>query len=137
LTQNKIYNFQVINNCSIGGPSPSTPVNAIEFTCPVVNLTTTDNSITYSFVSLGGDIDTYVVTLFDSTGNNVIQTKNMQAPFNSTITDAFNGLIANTSYQVQVQVKAGSYNKVCGKQTITTPNVPSCPQLSNLNVTIS
>lgn len=137
LNQNRLYNFQIVNNCSSGGPSPSTPLNAIEFTCPNVNLTSTSSSITYSFVGLGGDIDTYVLTLLDSTGTNVIQIKTVQAPFSSTISDTFSGLTPNTTYQVQTTVKVGSFSKACGSQTTTTPNVPSCPTASNFTVTIS
>jgi len=137
LNQNRIYNFQIINNCSVGGPSPSTPFSAIEFTCPSVNLTSTSNSITYSFVNLGGDIDTYTLTLFDSTGNNVIQTKTESAPFSSTVTNKFTGLNANTTYQVKVDLKADVFTKSCNAQTITTPSVPSCPTMSNFTATIS
>lgn len=137
LTQNKIYNFQVINNCGFGGPSPSTTLKSIELTCPSVNLTSTSNSISYSFVSLGGDIDNYNLDLFDSTGNNLIQSKVETVPFASTITNKFTGLSSNTTYQVKVTVKAGTFNKTCGSQTITTPNVPSCPTLSNFSVTVS
>lgn len=137
LNQNRLYNFQVINNCTSGGPSPSTPFSAIELTCPTVNLTSTSNSVTYSFVSLGGDINTYTVTLFDSTGNNVIQTKTENAPFASTVTNKFSGLSPNTSYQAKVVVNAGTFSKACNPQTITTPNVPSCPTLSNFTVIAS
>lgn len=137
LNQNRIYNFQVINNCSFGGPSPSTPFNVIELTCPTVNLTSTSNSVSYSFVSLGGDIDSYTIALFDSTGNNLIQTKTESVPFSSTITNSFSGLTPNTSYQAKVTVAAGTFTKVCNPQTITTPNVPTCPTLSGLSVTVS
>ena len=137
LTQNKIYNFQIVNNCPFGGPSPSTVFKTIELTCPTVNLTSTSNSITYSFVSQGGDIDTYTIDLFDSTGNNLVQTKVESAPFASTVSNKFTGLGASTTYQARVTVKAGAFNKVCSTQAITTPNVPSCPTLTNFKVTVS
>lgn len=137
LNKNSIYNFQVVNNCSTGGPSPSTPVNAIEFTCPTVNLTSTSSTVTFSFVGLGGDIDTYVVTLLDSTGTNIIQTKNIALPFSSTISDSFSGLSATTSYQVQVTVKAGQFSKNCSNQTISTSAIPACPSISNFTATIN
>lgn len=137
LNKNSIYNFQIVNNCSSGGPSPSTAVNAIEFTCPTVNLTSTSSTVTYSFINLGGSIDTYVVTLLDSTGTNVIQTKNVTQPFSNTITDSFSGLSATTGYQVQVTVKAGQFNKNCAAQTITTSAIPACPSISNFTATIN
>lgn len=136
LNQNKLYNFQVINNCPTGGPSASTTLSAIEFTCPSINLTSTSTSITYSFVNLGGDIDTYTLTLLDS-GNNVVQTKTESGPFSSTVTNTFSGLTANTGYQIQSTVKSGTLSKACGFQTITTPNVPSCPTAANFTVTFS
>lgn len=135
LNQNRIYNFQVINNCSVGGPSPSTVLTSIEQTCPTVALGSTSNSVSYSFPNLGGDISSYVVTLFDSTGTTVIQTQTQNPPFASTITSPFNGLTANTAYQVQMVVNAGTFSKTCGAQTITTQVVPTCPTLSNLTLT--
>lgn len=137
LTKNSIYNFQIVNNCSAGGPSPSTPVSAIEFTCPNVTLSSTASTVTFSFVGLGGDIDTYVLTLLDSGGTNVIQTKNITQPFSSTITDTFSGLSANTGYQVQVIVKAAQFNKNCAAQTTTTTSIPACPSISNFTATIN
>lgn len=137
LTSNVVYNFQVINNCSQGGPSPSTPVNAIQFTCPVVSLSTTSSTLTYSFPNLGGSIDTYLITLLDSTGINIIQTKTATLPFSNIVTDTFNGLNGNTSYQVQVTVQSGVYNKVCPAQTTTTTNIPACPSVSNFTATLS
>lgn len=137
LQQNRLYNFQIVNNCLTGGPSPSTSVTAIEFTCPNVNLTSTSNSVTYSFVGLNGDIDTYVATLLDSTGINIIQTKQITGPFSPTVGDIFTGLNSNTTYQVKLTVKAGAYSKDCNAQTITTPNIPSCPTASNFIVTLS
>jgi len=137
LNKNSIYNFQIINNCSASGPSPSTPVSAIEFTCPTVNLTSTSSTVIYSFVGLGGDIDTYIVTLLDSTGTNIIQTKTETLPFPSTITNTFSGLDSVTGYQIQVTVKAAQFNKVCTSQTVTTSAIPACPSISNFTATIN
>lgn len=137
LNQNKLYNFQIINNCSVGGPSPSTPITAVELTCPSINLTPTSTSINYSFVGLGGDVDTYVLILLDSTGITILQSKTESAPFASTITNTFNGLSSSTTYQVQCTVKAAQFSKVCGNQTTTTTNVPVCPTVSNFSVTFS
>lgn len=137
LNSNVIYNFQIINNCSLGGPSAGTPINAIQFTCPVVSLTSTNSMIGFSFPNLGGDIDTYLVTLFDSTGINILQTKNVAAPFSNTVSDSFSGLSANTSYQVGITVKAGAYSKVCPSQTMTTTAIPACPSVANFAVTLT
>lgn len=137
LSQNRLYDFQIVNNCSTGGPSPSTLQKAIEFTCPVVTLTPTSTGITYSFPSIGGDITSYTLALYDSGGINLIQSKTESAPFNSTITNSFSGLTSNTTYQVKVTVNAGTFNKVCAPQTVTTPNVPSCPTVTNLNIIVS
>jgi hypothetical protein len=137
LNQNKIYNFQIVNNCSTGGPTPSTTVSAVELTCPTVNLTTTSTSVTYSFTNIAGDISSYVIGIYDSTGNTLIQSKTESAPFNPTVSNTFNGLNSNTSYVVKATVNAGVFSKVCSSQTITTPNTPSCPTPTNLSVTLS
>lgn len=137
LNQNKIYNFQVVNNCGAGGPSPSVVQSAVELTCPTVNLTSTSTSITYSFVNLGGDVTSYVMNLYDSTGTNLIQSKTESAPFAATVINTFNGLNPNTGYNVIVTTNAGTFNKVCSAQLITTPNTPSCPSVTGFTVTIS
>lgn len=137
LNQNKIYNFQIINNCPSGGPSPSTVFSTIEFTCPTVNLTFDSSSISYSFVGVNGDIDTYVATLFDSTGSTVIQTKTISAPFASTVIGTFSGLNASTQYQVKLTEKALTFSKDCNSQTVTTAAVPTCPTVSNVSGSMS
>lgn len=138
LNQNTLYNFRIVNNCLTGGPSPSTPVTTIEFTCPVVSLSTPNSgTISYSFPHLGGDVDSYVVKLLDGLGTTLIQSKNENGPFGATVTNSFNGLVSNTSYQVQVTVKASTFSRVCGNQTITTPNTPACPSITNLTSSVS
>ena len=137
LNSNSIYNFQIINNCPIGGPSTSTVVSAVQLTCPTVTLTSTSSVINFSFPNLGGDVNSYVVTLFDSTGINIIQTKVENAPFSNVVSDAFSGLTPNTAYKVGVTVNAGSFNKTCTAQTISTNSIPSCPSAANFSVTLS
>lgn len=138
LNSNKIYNFRVVNNCAISGPSPSTAQTIVELTCPTVSLTAPNSAtINYSFASLGGDIDNYTVELFDSAGTTLIQSKNQPGPFGATISNGFSGLTGNTTYKVKVTVHATTFNKVCGIQTITTPNTPACPAVSNVTSSAS
>lgn len=136
LNQNKIYNFQIVNNCSSGGPTPSTVQSTVELTCPNINLTSDSTSISYSFTNVGGDVNSYVINLYDNTGLTLIQSKTESSPFASTITNTFSGLNPNTSYNIKATVNAGTFSKTCGTQIISTPNTPSCPTVNNFSVTI-
>jgi hypothetical protein len=135
LNSNAIYNFQIVNNCSTGGPSASTVQNAIQLTCPVVSLTSTNSTIGFSYPNLGGDVSSYTVTLLNS--GTIVQTKTENVPFSSVINDSFSGLTANTAYQVQVTVNAGTFTNACAAQTITTTAIPACPSATNFAVTLS
>lgn len=137
LLTNKLYDFQIINNCSTGGPSPSTAQTTIQFTCPNVSLTSTSSSISYSFANLGGDISSYTMNLYDTTGLVLVQSKTEAGPFASSINNTFSGLNPNTNYKLQVIVNAGVYNSTCAQQSISTTNAPACPSITNLNGTVS
>lgn len=138
LTPNLVYNFRITNNCS-GGAAAAAIASSAGLNCITLANVTTDTTIASSFTPPGGDVDTIVVKLYDSTGTTQLQSQTFLAPFASQITATFTSLTASTTYQlVAVPSIAGTYtNTSCTKVTATTTSVPGCPLPTNLTVTLS
>lgn len=137
LSPNLVYMFRITNNCG-GGTASATTRTGIEITCPTITSVVTDTSVVASFAPLGGDIDSYVVNLYESTGTTILQTQTFTGPFDVQINATFIGLTASTSYLVEVRPAAGSTIRTnCTRITATTTVTPGCPLPTNLTVTIS
>jgi hypothetical protein len=125
LLDNVIYDFQIVNICTYGGPSSGTSFQTINLTCPTVQITPTFNSVGFSFSHLGGSVSEYKVDLLNAAGTTIIAFKNMAAS-GATISDSFTGLDPSTNYQVRVTVKAATYSKQCVAASFTTNALPTC-----------
>lgn len=137
LLDNEVYEFQIVNNCTTGGPTPSATIENVKLTCPTVTTSNlTYNSIDYSFSALGGDVDTYDVQLLNS-GSAVVTTQSK--PTAATVTGTFSGLSASTSYSIRVIPKIGAtYQKTdCATTGFTTSAAPACGAPTGLSATIS
>jgi hypothetical protein len=137
LTANRIYDFRIMTNCSVGGPTPSSVKSEVQTTCPSVTLTPTATSVNYSFSNVGGDVNQYIVELLNNTGTSVLQTKVENTPFATTITNSFSGLTQGTNYQVRVTVVTQEFKRGCSPQAISTSVPVSCATPSGLNATIN
>jgi hypothetical protein len=122
LTENTIYEFRVVSNCSVGGPIPSSILTGIKWFCPTITVTPTHNTITYSFSSLGGSISGYTVQLLESNLTTVVQTL-------YTVSGVFNsGSIApSTQYYVRLTLAADNLSNICTPVSVTTTAAPTCP----------
>ncbi len=122
-SNNTLYVYKAISNC--GGSPPTTPYTTYEFAnlqCPSLTTTPGETTLDYSFFNVGGDVDQYVVKLYDSTGTVLLATNTHTPAFASPIVGSFTGLTANTTYRYQVTAYIGSYTKVCTMTTTqTTP----------------
>lgn len=135
LLDNRIYNFRILTNCAGGSPAYSAPISQINIICPTVTTTVTDTSVSYSFSPIGGDITAYTVDLLDAAGTSVLQT---QTPTITTpITGTFSTLTAGTSYNVRVTATAGTFNKVCPLNSVTTASAPSCNPPTGVTATLA
>lgn len=137
LSANAIYDFRILTNCSVGGPTPSSIFSAVQTTCPAVTLTPTSTSIAYSFSNVGGDVTQYLVELLNNTGTSVLQTKTENTPFATTINNSFTGLTQGTNYQVRITVVTQEFSRGCAPQAIGTSIPPSCPAPTGINGTIN
>lgn len=133
LDDNVIYDFRVSSVCLYGGPTPSSPFSLIKIVCPVVTLTKTFNSVSYSFPHPGGSISGFTVELLSSTSVILFT----QTPtIGATMTGTFSGLTPSTAYKVRLKVTAGSFSQTCAPQDITTDN-PVCDPPTSLVATVT
>lgn len=136
LWDNTIYDFQIVNLCSLGGPTSGTNFQTINIVCPTVTITPTYNSVSFSFAHPGASITEYRVDLLDNAGTTVIAFKNI-TPSGGTVSDSFLGLTAATNYKLKLTVKAGTYSKACPVQSFSSEPFPTCDAPTALTVTIS
>lgn len=116
--QNTLYTYKAESQCSDGGrPSAFYRFGSISFNN--LTFTPTSNSIAYSFVGNGGQIDKYIVRLEDENGN-VLQTIQHIPAFTTNITGTFTGLLPNTVYKVSKSVYIGDYETNFPAQTTQT-----------------
>lgn len=134
LSNNLIYDFRVVTNCSGGSPAPSNNTQQINIICPTVNESSTDTTIDYSFNHLGGSVTAYTVALLDAAGTTVLQTQTPSVT--SVISGIFSGLSPAVSYNIRVTVTAGSFNKVCDLVPVSTVLTPTCNAPTGVTATL-
>lgn len=131
LNDNLLYNFRIVTNCAGGNPAPSTTITKINITCPTVTTTTTSTTIGYSFPQIGGDVNSYLVRLFNSAGTAEVTTSTPTGT--TTRTGTISGLTASTNYKLRVVPTAGSISKTdCSFISVTTAAPPVCSIPTNV-----
>lgn len=134
LMDNLIYDFRVVTICSGGSPAGSSSVQKINFICPSVGLTSSDTSVSYSFLELGGSVTGYTVKLFAADGTTELAS---QTPSGTTTrSGTFSGLSALTTYKVLVIATAGSFTSSCSQNTIATTATPACNPPTSVTATL-
>lgn len=138
LLPDTIYDFRIVDVCSDGGPTPSAQIQGAFLTCPVLTVTELPTALSYSMTHIGGDITRYLVRLYDSTGVNLMQTKQHDSP-SGTMSSTFSGLTPSTAYVIQVVVFAGpsfSFSKVCATLNHNTADPATCAAPTGVTVTM-
>lgn len=121
-SDNTLYVYRAVSNCS---GSPYVDLTYANIICPTISLTNTTDTISYSFVNSGGQIDKYVMQLYDETGVNLIETIDELPAFATPITGTFTGTLYSPSmlpagtYKVRTVVYIGTYSSTCSFSTIT------------------
>lgn len=88
--------------------SGATATQEKNIACLVVNLDSTDTTITFAFNDSDEGQTTYWVTLYDES-DTVLEVQSFNAPFTNPITGEFTGLTANTIYKVGLSFEAFPY----------------------------
>lgn len=129
LIANTIYDFKIVDNCAVGGAVSSATDTKILFSCPIVTITPTFNSVGFSFDNLYANIAKYVVQLLTADGNSVLGTISITNITPATFSDSFTGLTDNTTYKLRVTLYAGTdlqFNGLCSATSFTTGAAPIC-----------
>lgn len=108
---NTLYTYKAISNCSSSTPSVS--YTFANLTCPVLSLTPDETEIDYSFTGVGGEVDKYEVSIYDTTGTVLISTQTIVPAFSTPITGTFTYLTEGTTYKVRIKVFIGTYSTTC------------------------
>lgn len=138
LLDNELYEFRIVNVCSIGGPTPSGVIEKIKISCPAVTVGKTYERVTYSFASLDADIVDYLVIL-----RNAADTADIASIVKvngGTVSGEFTGLSASTAYKVRVVPRTASsaYTKTdCAAIDVTTDAAPACNAPTGVSAVMS
>ena len=108
---NVLYVYRAISNCT--SSAPFVDFQYANISCPALTTTVTDNSISYSFVPVGGQVDKYEVEIKNLAGTTLIHTDTHVPAFSNPITGTFNYLAATTSFKLRVKFYIGGYVKIC------------------------
>lgn len=117
-SNNTLYTYKAISNCS--STSPSVTTTFANITCPVLNLTPGTTTMDYSFAPSGGSIDKYEISIYDLDGTTLIHTDTKTPSFSNPTTGTFIYLDESTPYRVSIRAFIGSYYKDCAPVTETT-----------------
>jgi hypothetical protein len=114
-----------VTQCGGGTPAPSVTITKINIVCPTVTVTSTSTTVSYSFSEIGGDVDGYVVKLFNTAGT--VEVGSSTPTGTATRTGTFTGLTASSVYKVRVIPSAGTITKTdCAFTNATTAAPPVC-----------
>jgi hypothetical protein len=135
LQDNLLYNFRIVTQCGGGEPAPSVTITRINIICPTVTLTSTSTTVSYSFPQIGGDVNAYVVKLFNTAGT--VEVASSTPTGTTTRTGTFTGLTASSVYKVRVIPTAGTITKSdCSFINVTTAAPPVCSIPTNVVATL-
>lgn len=110
-TANTLYTWRVISNCT--SSAPYADYQFANLACPSVTLTSDNSTVSYSFMNVGGQVDKYEVSIYESDGVTLVHTDTVIPSFPSPITGTFTYLSDGTTYKVKVRAYIGSYYKDC------------------------
>lgn len=103
--------------------------------CPAVTFIAGQTTISFSFSHSSGQ-KTYTVSLFDSTGNSVIQSQVFPETNPATVSGTFSGLTNGTTYKVRVSITGSNgLTTVCPFTAVSTLPT-SCPPPSDVTAVI-
>lgn len=105
-----------------------------EASCPIVTLSTTSNSIGYSYTVISGS-GIYTVQLYDNAGTTLIAQNVNAVTGPATITGVFTGLASSTIYKTRVLITVGDSTTTCPFTPATTlPGL--CPPPTSVSASI-
>lgn len=115
---NTLYVYRAISNCT--STAPFIDYQYANIVCPTLDTTLADNSISYSFVPVGGQVDKYEVEIKNLAGTTLIHTDTHLPAFSNPVTGSFIYLDPSTSYKLRIKIYIGTYVQICNFKTAKT-----------------
>lgn len=131
---NTLYTYKAQSNCA--SSTPYVTYNFADLDCPVVTLTPADTTVQYSFTNVGGQVDKYEVSLYDSTGSVLLETDTIVPAFTVPIQGTFIYLTEDTVYKVRLKVFIGTFSETCDFWTTVTNGGDNYTLSSSYNFSI-
>jgi hypothetical protein len=136
---NTLYDYQIVNTCSVGGPTASGVVQANNIICPTV---TTDNpqtgaadTIVVSYPNLTGSVEYSSISLMEQDTTTLVDGPHALSGQGSGTYTFSTGLQYDTVYYVLIVLSDGTFTKDCLVQT-GVGSAPDCGAPSNLTATV-
>ena len=137
---NVLYDYRIVNVCSVGGPTGSGVIQQDAILCPTITVTNPQtgaaNTLVVSYPTLTGAISYDSIQLFASNG-----TTSLAGPFDisgsgqGAGTYTFTSLAYTTSYVVKIGVTDGVFTKFCPANG-SVGSAPACGAPLNLVATL-
>lgn len=134
-SDNTLYDYRILNICSVGGPTPGSTVQADKIICPTITLanpqTGEQDTITWTVAATSGDVNITEVLIIK--GGTTLETNpvNSQGPASGTYDT---GLDFGSTYTVRAVLSDGVFTQNC-ENTITIGSAPGCGAPTNLTAT--
>jgi hypothetical protein len=122
-SDNISYTYKIQSNC---GDSPATTpyvlynFSYIQCVTSFAELTSGPDTIFFGFADQGGDIDKYEVSLYNASGNTLLETITFTPAFDAVVTGTFYYLEPDTAYKIAVKSFIGTKSNSCAKTDIST-----------------
>lgn len=122
---NVLYDYVAYSNC---GDSPAT-TPSVEYqyallSCPALSLTATSDTVSYSFIPPGGDVDQIRIELYNEDETILISQDSYTPAFSNPQPGTFIYLDPSTTYKVKFHSFIGDVESACLSESITTDPAP-------------
>ena len=133
-----VYDYRIVNICSVGGPTASGTDDIVEITCVSLNAEASGLIIAGSYGEIFNETQWFRFDILDEGGTTVIQSGTVpsgQDPGDYSFTDA--GIDYNTNYIVRATLTApNGATKKCDV-SVSTGAAPTCDAPTNLSVSLA
>lgn len=135
MTNNLLYDFQVVN-LNAGLNNPASPiVQTIGIDNPNPTISPINTSVSYSFNNLSADIDTYTATIAPANTPGEILSTHILTPV-PLVTDVFTGLSPVTNYLLTITPAANEFYRTYTYVFVTSA-VASCANPHSITAILS
>lgn len=115
LLDNRLYDFLIVNKCSVEQETLSDMMQGAWVTCPSLSVVQTALSLSVEFTELGGDIDLYTARCYELPGDTLVEEILYYATGSGPVSIEFSDLEPDTYHRIEVIPSIGGtfMNETC------------------------